>query len=149
MKKAKTAAVQTETTVKIDTRQPVTTLKDQDWFVKKMASGKGSDLGCLVMSQAVSAYQVLMSDRKYYTEFGKQSRGGLALFNQPPKAYDVAASTDCADGSFRKAIVTVIAEKIRNDLEAANAVVERMRDDGVIPPEFENIGWQDVAEKMS
>ena len=132
---------------KKDNRQPVTTLKDQDWFTKALMK-PDTDLGCTVMSQAVSNIQVFMQDKRYYAEFGKDGRAGLASFNNPGKPFDVAASTDCSDTSFRKAVATVLVEKARNDIETVSALVAHMKKDGILPEEFEDISFADLVERM-
>jgi hypothetical protein len=129
-----------------DNRQAVVTLKDQDWFTKKLMEGGG--LNCVVMGQAVSGLQVFVEDRKYYAEFGIDQRAGAATLNGVVKPFDVAASTDCSDTSIRKAIVAVLAEKVRNDLETTARLVAHMKKDDIVPPEFADISVNDIVEKL-
>ena len=132
---------------KEDKRQAVETLKDQEWFNKAVIKG---GLGMVVMGQAVSSLQIFIEDSKYYAEFGSSQRAGVPEFNVPVKPYDVAASSNVfSEEVLRKAVMAILVEKIKNDLSTVEALIERMKKDGIIDQGFESITLQDIAEATS
>jgi hypothetical protein len=128
-----------------DDRQAVTTLKDQEWFSKSVLKG---GLGFVMMGQSVSNLQLFIEDSKYYAEFGSSLRGGIPEFNVPVKPYSVAVSPKggFSEENFRKGVSALLLEKLRNDLNTVNALMEHLKKDGIMDPSLEEITFDDIVE---
>jgi len=105
----------------------VKTIKDEEWFLKMKDKGGHN----VVASQNVSSAQVYLKDLDYYQEAANNRRGAIGEINKEAIYYDVASAPPDIK-YIKNAIIAIIEEKMINDVNVFNALLERMQKDGIM-----------------
>ena len=110
------------------------TLKNQEWY-KNHQNKKGT----YVFSQHLSNLQVSNLEKDYYNEVGNTQRCGIPENNIDSEPFDIAyyvchdeLKGETLEAVMKKGMKMILREKILNDLNVYDKMLEDMKEKGVI-----------------
>jgi len=127
----------------------VTTLKNQEWW--KKLSPKSKEKGTYLFCQHISNLQVNDEKTKYYHEVANEGqRGAVATDDISAGVFDIAVNP--SEGTMgervKEGFLSLLREKIMNDLVVYAKMVEDMQKKGLVDSSKTKIEPYEVASKI-
>jgi hypothetical protein len=121
----------------------IQTLKQDNWFKK----GGKDRFNIIVHSNSVSSFELYIRDDNYYKRVVVPIRGAIYEVDKPIQSFAVA-SCPPEKRNIHNSLVKIIVEKIKNDIHAANGLIEEFGKDHENNDKIFPINIEEIAEEV-